>query len=206
MRVTAILTTALAMAAAFIVLLGFFFPVPALLELRAILTNWAMTIGGMAVFIGVLNLVAVHIGKIQKRQKGSGLGVILVFSLLSVFTYGVLFGVEDPLMQMTMNAVIAPVEAALMALLVVTLTYAGIRLLRWRGDLAAMLFLAVVVFFLAAIAPKPFDNGILDGLIVNVAGTIAQGGARGLLIGVALGALLTGLRVMFGIDRPYGGD
>lgn len=206
MRVTAILTTALAMAVAFIVLLGFFFPVPALLELRAILTNWAMTIGGMAVFIGVLNLVAVHIGKIQKRQKGSGLGVILVFSLLSVFTYGVLFGVEDPLMQMTMNAVIAPVEAALMALLVVTLTYAGIRLLRWRRDLAAILFLAVVVLFLAAMAPKPFDNGILDGLIVNVAETIAQGGARGLLIGVALGALLTGLRVMFGIDRPYGGD
>lgn len=206
MRATAILTTALAMAVAFIVLLGFFFPVPALLELRAILTNWAMTIGGMAVFIGVLNLVAVHIGKIQKRQKGSELGVILVFSLLSVFTYGVLFGVEDPLMQMTMNAVIAPVEAALMALLVVTLTYTGIRLLRWRRDLAAILFLAVVVLFLAAMAPKPFDNGILDGLIVNVAGTIAQGGARGLLIGVALGALLTGLRVMFGIDRPYGGD
>jgi len=30
------------------------------------------------------------------------------------------------------------------------------------------------------------------------------GGARGLLIGVALGTLLTGLRILFGIDRPYG--
>jgi len=33
----------------------------------------------------------------------------------------------------------------------------------------------------------------------------ALGGARGILIGVGLGALLTGLRVLFGIDRPYGG-
>jgi len=31
------------------------------------------------------------------------------------------------------------------------------------------------------------------------------GGARGILIGVALGSLLTGLRVLFGFDRPYGG-
>jgi hypothetical protein len=33
----------------------------------------------------------------------------------------------------------------------------------------------------------------------------ALGGARGILIGVALGTLMTGLRVLFAIDRPYGG-
>jgi len=26
------------------------------------------------------------------------------------------------------------------------------------------------------------------------------------LLGVALGTLLTGLRVLFGVDRPYGGN
>jgi hypothetical protein len=35
---------------------------------------------------------------------------------------------------------------------------------------------------------------------------IALGGARGILIGVALGTLTTGLRVLFGADRPYGGN
>jgi prolyl-tRNA editing enzyme YbaK/EbsC (Cys-tRNA(Pro) deacylase) len=34
----------------------------------------------------------------------------------------------------------------------------------------------------------------------------SSGGARGLLIGIALGTLLTGLRVLFGVDRPYGGN
>jgi hypothetical protein len=33
---------------------------------------------------------------------------------------------------------------------------------------------------------------------------LALGGARGILIGVALGTLTTGLRVLFGADRPYG--
>ena len=35
---------------------------------------------------------------------------------------------------------------------------------------------------------------------------LSRGGARGLLIGIALGTLLTGLRVLFGVDRPYGGQ
>jgi hypothetical protein len=35
---------------------------------------------------------------------------------------------------------------------------------------------------------------------------LALGGARGILIGVALGTLTTGLRVLFGADRPYGGN
>jgi hypothetical protein len=37
-------------------------------------------------------------------------------------------------------------------------------------------------------------------------GMFSRGGARGLLLGISLGALLTGLRVIFGVDRPYGGN
>jgi hypothetical protein len=33
----------------------------------------------------------------------------------------------------------------------------------------------------------------------------AAGGARGILLGVALGATATGLRVLLGTERPYGG-
>jgi hypothetical protein len=35
--------------------------------------------------------------------------------------------------------------------------------------------------------------------------TLSVGGARGLLLGVGLGTLLTGIRVLIGADRPYGG-
>jgi hypothetical protein len=30
-------------------------------------------------------------------------------------------------------------------------------------------------------------------------------GARGILLGVALGTVATGLRILIGADRPYGG-
>jgi len=33
---------------------------------------------------------------------------------------------------------------------------------------------------------------------------VAAGGARGILLGVALGSIVTGLRVLLAVDRPYG--
>jgi hypothetical protein len=38
--------------------------------------------------------------------------------------------------------------------------------------------------------------------ILNVPGTA---GMRGIIIGVALGTIATGVRVLMGFDRPYGG-
>ncbi|WKZ43127.1 MAG: hypothetical protein QY302_13580 [Anaerolineales bacterium] len=201
-----VVTAALAIAASLIVLLGFFLPVPLLINLRAVLTDWAVVIGAIALLVGIFNLVAVQLEKIRMRQKGSVLGVILILSLLGTFGYGLAFGVEDPFMQFAMDAVIVPVEAALMAILAITLVYACIRLFRQRLDWTTVLFLLSAVLLLIAIMPKPFDNSLIDGLIVNFTGMLSRGGARGLLIGIALGTLLTGLRILFGIDRPYGGN
>jgi hypothetical protein len=70
----------------------------------------------------------------------------------------------------------------------------------------SFLFLGVALVILLVSAPLPF--GRIPGAdfakwLINEFFAVA--GARGILIGVALGALATGLRVLFGIDRPYGG-
>jgi len=109
-------------------------------------------------------------------------------------------------MRLTVDAIIVPVEASLMAILAVTLIYASIRLLRRRVDVMSVLFLIVAVIFLIAIMPTPFGPIPGDRVIIDLLGMFSRGGARGLLIGIALGTLLTGLRVLFGVDRPYGGN
>jgi hypothetical protein len=89
------------------------------------------------------------------------------------------------------------------------LIYATIRLLRRRVDVMSVLFLIVAVIFLILMMPTPFGPILGDGgtqLAVDFLGMLSGGGARGLLIGIALGTLLTGLRVLFGVDRPYGGN
>lgn len=203
-----IFTAAFAIAAGFIVLLGYFFPAQ-LEPLRLLLVDWAILIAGMAVLVGIFNLVAVQMEKIRTRQKGGMYGIILIVSLFITFVFGLVLGPAHPYMRLTMDAIIVPVEASLMAILAVTLVYASIRLLRRRVDVMNVLFLVVAVVFLIAIMPTPF--GPLFGergnqAVVNFLGMFSNGGTRGLLIGIGLGTLLTGLRVLFGIDRPYGGN
>jgi hypothetical protein len=203
-----IFTAAFAIAAGFIVLLGYFFP-DQLESLRLLLVDWAIIIAGMAVLVGIFNLVAVQMEKIRARQKGGMYGVILVVGLIVTFGLGLILRPDHPYMHLTMDAIIVPVEASLMAILTVTLIYASIRLLRRRVDVMSTLFLLVAVIFLILIVPTPFgpilgDRG--NQAIMDFLTTFSNGGTRGLLIGIALGTLLTGLRVLFGIDRPYGGN
>jgi len=203
-----VVTVAFAIAAGVIVLLGYFFPAP-LGSLRVLLLDWAVVIAGMAVLVGIFNLAAVQMEKFRSRQKGGSYGILLILALIITFGFGVILEPGNQYMQLAMNAIIVPVEASLMAILAVTLIYASIRLLRRRADVMSVVFLIVAVIFLILIMPTPFgpilgDRG--NQAAIDFLGMFSGGGARGLLIGIALGTLLTGLRVLFGVDRPYGGN
>ena len=204
MRIIPILSAMAAISAGIIVLLGYFVSIDPLPDLRLLLTDWAIVIAGMAVLVGIFNLVAVQMEKIRTRQKGGVYGALLVLSLIATFGFGLLLGPDDPFMRMAVDAVIVPVEAALMSILAVTLIYASIRLFRRRTDAMSVLFLVAAVVFMLAMMPTPFGPIPGERIILFVEGAVARGGARGLLIGIALGTLLTGVRVLFGADRPYG--
>ena len=201
-----VVTAAFAIAAGLIVLLGYFFP-DQLGDLRVLLLDWAVIIAGVAVLVGIFNMAAVQMEKFRSRQKGGAYGLLLVISLLiTFFVAGVWLGPEHPGMLLAVNAIIVPVETSLMAILVVTLIYASIRLLRRRLDVMSVVFLATAVIFLILTMPTPFGPFPGDQAMLAFLEMFSGGGARGLLIGIALGTLLTGLRVLFGVDRPYGGS
>ncbi len=105
------------------------------------------------------------------------------------------------------NTFQVPVEVSLLAVLAVILVYAGARLLTHRPKWNTILFLVTVLVVLLGSAPLFFIGEITPLSIVR--GWLAQvpaiAGARGLLIGVALGTVATGLRILIGADRPYGG-
>jgi hypothetical protein len=202
-----VLAAATAIAFGFIVLLGYIFPVGTLLEIRLLLAQWAITLAAVAVLVGAVNLFAAHWKKIRTKGKGSAYSALLIVSLALSAAFGIALGPQSLFMRSLLDAVIIPVEAALMALLAVTLVYASIRLLRHRADLMTIIFLVVAVYALLAAAPLPIIGKLplLSEIQSWFVQPFAIGGARGLLLGVALGALTAGLRVLFGMDRPYGG-
>jgi hypothetical protein len=203
-----IITAVIAIAFGILILLGYF--IPQLAGLQTILLGWAMLMVAGAAIVGVFNLFIVHVDKIRRREKGNLFSVFLIIFLLGTFSLGLFFSPGDRIMRLILNGVILPVEAALMGILTITLLYAAVRLLRRRADLMSIVFVvtAALILFGSTTRPAPLSGNIpvISDLSILIREVLAVGGARGILIGVSLGTLLTGLRVLFGIDRPYGGN
>ena len=154
-----------------------------------------------------LDEVLLHAEKVRRGEKGGIYSALLVVSLVVTFFLGIILRPEHSAMKSLMNGVIIPSEAALMGILTISLLYAAIRLLRRRVDVMSIVFLLTAVLLLFGSATLPFGDIPLFGTLSRwVTQVWALGGVRGILIGVALGALTTGLRILFGADRPYGGN
>jgi hypothetical protein len=91
----------------------------------------------------------------------------------------------------------------LLALTAVTLVLGGIRLIRTRRDVYSIVFLIVALVTLVSTIPTVY--GAVFSPVVQFVQAIATGGMRGLLLGAALGIVLTGMRIILGIDRPHSG-
>jgi len=200
-----VITAVIAIAFGILVLCGYFFPAFAVLQ--TYLLNWAIILAGVAALAGIFNLFSVHADKVRRGEKGGVYSALLVISMFVTFFLGLFLRPEHSAMKAVMNGIIVPTEAALMGILTISLLYAAIRLLRRRVDVLSIFFLLTVVIILFGSATLPFGDMPLLGTFSRwVTQVLALGGMRGILIGVALGALTTGLRVLFGADRPYGGN
>lgn len=200
-----IFTALIAITAGILVLFGYF--IPAFSGLQILLLNWAIILAGAAAIVGVFNLILVHSDKVRRSEKGSVYSALLVVSLVATLIFGIILRPGHTIMKMVVSGIIIPSEAALMGLLTISLLYAAIRLLRRRVDLMSIIFLITAAFVILGTASLPFGAiPLVSDFSRWVTEVLALGGARGILIGVSLGILTTGLRVLFGTDRPYGGN
>jgi len=200
-----VVTAFIAIVTGILILGGYFFP--SLADVQTRLLNWAIILAGAAALVGFFNLILVHTDKIRRSEKGSVYSALLVISLVVTFLLGFILRPDHIVMKAIMDGIIVPAEAALMGLLTISLLYAAIRLLRRRMDMMSIIFLITAAFLIFGSATLPFGNiPVISTVARWVTQVLALGGARGILIGVALGTLTTGLRVLFGADRPYGGN
>jgi hypothetical protein len=205
-RIFPVINAVVAISAMVIVLLGYFVSFAGLNGFRFILLQWAMLLAGVATLMGIGNLFSVHLQKIRARKRGYLYSFVLLFFMLVTLLFGVTLSSTStwqPFENVLLNGIMVPVEVSLLAVLAVTLVYTSIRMLRWRANLSAFLFIITTLLVLLGFGPWPLVGKI--PLVGDITQVLASGGARGILIGVALGTLTTGLRILFGADRPYGG-
>lgn len=201
------LSTAFAIAVGIIILLGYFIPVPIIQDLRTIMLGWAVGLAAIAALVGVVNLVLVHIRRLSIPQGKDFYSLFFLVAFIATLGIGLFLGPADPGYQTGINAILIPIETSMMALLAVTLAYACLRLMQRRKGLMPIVFLISTLFFLL-ISGGFLAFGDQVPVFKQIQGLISwlpAAGARGILLGIALGSLTTGIRILMGADRPYSG-
>jgi hypothetical protein len=201
------LPTAVAIAIGIFVLTALFTSNPLLVVIGTYLIDTAVVIAAFALFLGLLNVLRVHARIIHSGQQNAAYSVVLLVALFTVLAFGLIptlgkpSGPTQPVVQWIFENVQVPIQASLAALIVFFIVTAAYRLLRMRSvEAAVMLIVALLVLVgQVTVGLLPVLPGIRDW-IVNVA---AMAGIRGILLGVALGAVLTSIRLFLGVERPY---
>jgi hypothetical protein len=162
----------------------------------------------LALLVGISNLLFVNAHRIVKGQTYfARLNSVIV---LASFVIGLIVpvlaareSIPAEWNSLLLENVQTSIESALAALLFFTLVYGAFRIMRHRLSLAKMLFVLTVEIVL--IGALPLSNFAplrqFTDWLINVP---VNAGARGILLGIALATLLTGLRVLIGQDRSYG--
>jgi len=200
-----IFNAVIAIVAGMVVLVGYF--TPWLAGTRALFLQWAVILAAFALLIGVVNLLTVHLKKMGKSKKGGIYSLALWVAFFITVGVVALDGPDGSKSVFLFNNIQIPVEASLLTLLVVTLAVASIRLLRRKAGLFTYIFIGTAFLVLLGTAPL-YGIGEVSFLYqvrTWITGVLSVAGARGVLLGVALGTVATGIRVLMGVDRPYGG-
>jgi hypothetical protein len=187
-----------------------------------ILLGWITTLASVALLIGILNLLSVHFRKASLLKLNSIYSGVFLLSFIAVMFMWVLSVVAkalfppdvpnsardtlilygDGTVNFAFKYIQTPVESSLSAVLAVVMVLAGTRLIRTRRHWSAVLFILVALFLIISMAP--IAGLPLEGFRAAFTQFIAVGAARGILLGVSLGVIATGLRVIVGVDQPYG--
>lgn len=228
MRVFNIIATVIAVSAGLLVLAAYFIPLELLVGMRLALVSLVSLLAAWAVLAGALNLLIVHLRKFTGQAPGGLYSLFVVLGFLAVVAGNLVApfmgwgtGAASTANSWFLTYTLTAGGASLAALIAFFLVYAAYRVLRLKqgGPPSLMVVVFVVTTVLALIALAPWPEGAPNPVLAGQPGTAtatslrdvlqaltrlpALAGARGLLLGVALGAVATGLRLLMGLDRPY---
>lgn len=205
---------ALAISFGLVVLLGYFIPTGVGLDsfqiLRTWIIDWAVTLTAFTTLIAIIGLVSTHWRKFRARRNPDRYSIFTLAAFLLTLGFGVYaYGISGNIagFQQIVTSLQVPVETSLMAVVAVTLTLASLRLFQRRRGIMPFVFVVSVLLFLllnsgllASLANVPLMGEFLAALQF-----LPVAGGRGILLGIALGSLMAGLRILLGADRPYSG-
>jgi predicted permease len=197
--------------AGFLMMADFFVPHAAFRGVVSELRQWGLIVVAFTYVLGVANVAQVHGRRIGRRDHDWVNSIVLVTSMAAMAGLGIFHSHDDPGSPFIwlFNHVYDPLSSTMFALLAFFITSAAYRAFRARSMEAALLLGAAILVMLgqvpvgAAIWGEDSFLGGFPGIkdwIMSVPNMAAK---RAILMGAALGAISTGIRVILGIERAH---
>jgi hypothetical protein len=198
---------AIAFIAGMLMVVSLFVPHPFIAEPAAVMRSWAIIITAFAYVLGVANIARISLHTVRRRGADWQYKAALVAALLAMAGVGIARGIQTGgLFDWAYLNMYVPMQATMFSLLAFFIASAAYRAFRARSVEATLLLVVAAVVMLGRV---PVGEQIWPGLpaftewIMEVPNMAAK---RGIMIGAALGAISTGLKMILGIERSYLGS
>lgn len=191
-------------------LIGFFVPHPSVRTFYDDIQQWVIVIVGATYVLGVANLLRINVEQVRRQARDWPYKVVLLGGMIAMMAIGFSAGTRylDPTSGFTWmyNTFYSPMAATMFSLLAFFIASAAFRAFRIRTFEALLLAIAA---FILMIGRVPIGNAIHPAIpaAADWLMEIPQNAAkRGILIGAAIGVMATGIRLILGMERTYGGS
>ncbi|HEX7880695.1 MAG TPA: hypothetical protein VF720_14865 [Candidatus Eisenbacteria bacterium] len=199
-----------------VMVLDFFFP--PLSGTATHMRDWTLILIAVSQMLGVANVARINLDKVSRRHQDAPYAVMLLVAMLVMITLGVVMpksatigtftwgGIEGgSLFDKVYNQMYVPMQGTMFSLLAFFIASAAYRAFKIRSPEATILAVTAVIIMIGQV---PIGSILWDGMpglsawIMNVPNLAAK---RAILIGAALGAVATGMKVILGLERNYVG-
>lgn len=187
-------------------------------DIEGELLQWATIIAGFTLLLGVVSIVRVNWRSVQRLEKGwfnkAALLVALFLTAIPALfpdSWSTLFGRDEgSIYDWLFKYPNAQMQSTMFAMLAFYIASAAYRAFRARTTEATLLLITAIIVMLWRIPMgesvfSAIDEGLPNLINLYVMGGVNVAVQRGIIIGGALGAAATALRVILGIERTYMG-
>lgn len=181
--------------------------IPWVSETKNVITNGGIVIMAFTYALGIYSIVSVNLTKIQRGQDVvPKIALLAALALMVGLGFWRGFAEGTPFNWMYLNLYV-PLQATMFSLLAFYIASAAFRAFRARSLEATLLLVCATLVMIGRIPVGEKLWSFFPTLSDWIMNFPNLAGKRAILIGAALGAISTGLRVILGLERSYlGGE
>ena len=186
-------------------ILQYFVPHWRINEMAGTFQQWAVIVLVFAYVLGIANLIRINLDVVSKKGRDWQYKIITIVVLFATLLIGLIGGITpgsffNDRLYLSMYVPMSSTMYATLAFFIASAAFRAFRVRTWQAGLLAV---TAVIVMLGRVPVGRMVWSDMPGLVdwvMEVPNMVAQ---RGILIGAALGAVATGLKMVFGIERSY---